>query len=89
MNEISHRPSLIRYTGILGMDVIVCGGLTALELVALNLPGRGLDGPQTLKSFLMVLLVQYALLKVYRIILYPNFLSPLRHLPGPKVLYKS
>ncbi|KAI2622153.1 cytochrome P450 [Hypomontagnella submonticulosa] len=66
------------------MDVIVCGGLTALELVALNLPGRGLDGPQTLKSFLMVLLVQYALLKVYRIILYPNFLSPLRHLPGPK-----
>ncbi|KAI0380858.1 cytochrome P450 [Hypomontagnella monticulosa] len=66
------------------MDIVVCGGLTALELVALDLPGKGLDGLYIVKTFLAVLLMQYTLLKVYRITLYPNLLSPLRNLPGPK-----
>ena len=28
---------------------------------------------------------QYALVKTYRVVLYPRLFSPLRHLPGPKV----
>nr|AVY05534.1 cytochrome P450 monooxygenase [Nodulisporium sp.] len=65
------------------MDVITCAGLTALELVAL-VPGRELYELSILKKFVIVLLAQYVLLKIYRVILYPNLFSPLRHIPGPK-----
>ncbi|KAI1414337.1 cytochrome P450 [Hypoxylon sp. FL1857] len=65
------------------MDIITCAGLTALELVAL-IPGRELYELSNLKKFFVGVLVQYVLLKFYRVVLYPNFFSPLRHLPGPK-----
>ncbi|KAI0118546.1 cytochrome P450 [Hypoxylon sp. NC0597] len=65
------------------MDVITCAGLTALEIIALS-PGRELYELSNLKKFFVGLLVQYVLLKFYRVVLYPNFFSPLRHLPGPK-----
>lgn len=70
------------------MDVIACLSLTAVELVAADIfhlrtltprfsPGYGLGAA--------VFFAQYFVLKFYRIFLYPNFFSPLRHLPGPKV----
>ncbi|OTA91948.1 hypothetical protein M434DRAFT_396775 [Hypoxylon sp. CO27-5] len=65
------------------MDIITCAGLTALELIALS-PGRELYELSNLKNFFVGLLVQYVLLKIYRVVLYPNFFSPLKHLPGPK-----
>ncbi|KAI1771885.1 cytochrome P450 [Hypoxylon cercidicola] len=65
------------------MDIIACGGLTALELVIMQ-PMEHLDSWSVAKTLLTLFLVQYVVAKVYRIILYPNFLSPLRHLPGPK-----
>ncbi|KAF3061335.1 Cytochrome P450 4F5 [Daldinia childiae] len=65
------------------MDALICSGLTALELVALR-PIREFDSLWMFKKFVAVFLIQYAILKLYRIVLYPNFFSPLRHLPGPK-----
>ncbi|KAI1098416.1 cytochrome P450 [Jackrogersella minutella] len=65
------------------MDIVTCGGLTLLELGAL-IPIRELSSFSAFKKFCIGLLVQYVLLKVYRVIIYPNFFSPLRHLPGPK-----
>ncbi|OTB05189.1 hypothetical protein M426DRAFT_260961 [Hypoxylon sp. CI-4A] len=65
------------------MDLLACVGLTILESVAL-IPGRELGYLYAVKRFLVVLLLQYASLKLYRIIVYPRFFSPLRHLPGPK-----
>ena len=37
------------------------------------------------KLFLLVFLLGYVLVKCYRIFVYPFWVSPLRHLPGPKV----
>ncbi|KAI2609244.1 cytochrome P450 [Hypoxylon sp. NC1633] len=65
------------------MDLITCGGLTALELVALQF-NNGLARLSSFKTFFAVVLLQYTLLRLYRIILYPTFISPLRNLPGPK-----
>ncbi|KAI1659915.1 cytochrome P450 [Daldinia decipiens] len=65
------------------MDALIFSGLTVLELVALR-PSRELDSLWILKRFVAVFFIQYAVLKFYRIVLYPNFFSPLRHLPGPK-----
>jgi len=33
---------------------------------------------------LLYFALRYSALKAYRLIIYPNFVSPLRHLPGPK-----
>ncbi|KAI0854407.1 cytochrome P450 [Daldinia vernicosa] len=65
------------------MDALICSGLTVLELIALR-PSRELDSLCISKKFIAVFFIQYAILKFYRIVLYPNFFSPLRHLPGPK-----
>ncbi|KAI0835283.1 cytochrome P450 [Hypoxylon sp. FL0890] len=65
------------------MDIITCGGLTALELVAL-VPGRELYQLSILKKFFVGVLIQYVFLKIYRVVLYPNYFSPLKHIPGPK-----
>ncbi|KAI0169544.1 cytochrome P450 [Hypoxylon sp. FL1284] len=65
------------------MDLLACGGLAALELVALQHTEQ-LDNWSIARRFLALLLLQYAIAKVYRAIIYPNFVSPLRHLPGPK-----
>ncbi|KAI2781760.1 cytochrome P450 [Daldinia loculata] len=64
------------------MDALICCGLTVLELVALR-PSKELDSLWIFK-FVAVFFIQYTVLKFYRIVLYPNFFSPLRHLPGPK-----
>lgn len=40
---------------------------------------------ENLYRFLLLFTAQYAIAKFYRIVIYPHFLSPLRHLPGPKV----
>ncbi|KAI2470825.1 cytochrome P450 [Annulohypoxylon bovei var. microspora] len=65
------------------MDIISCGILTALELVAF-IPDREHSSSSVSKQFLIGLVAQYVILKFYRVVLYPNYFSPLRHLPGPK-----
>lgn len=64
------------------MDLFICLGLTALELmVAQSFNAHGLDRVEAITVFLG----QYITLKIYRIFLYPKYFSPLRHVPGPKV----
>jgi hypothetical protein len=65
------------------MDIAICAGLATLEvLVAVG----GLSTEHSLlKTFLGLFVSQYLLLKCYRIFIYPFYVSPLRHLPGPKV----
>ncbi|XXH00487.1 hypothetical protein Hte_006833 [Hypoxylon texense] len=65
------------------MDLLACGGLVALELLILQ-PAGQVDSWSIARRSLALFLAQYAVIKVYRIILYPNFFSPLRHLPGPR-----
>ncbi|KAI1113714.1 cytochrome P450 3A5 [Nemania sp. NC0429] len=68
------------------MDLAISLVLTTLEL---NLPKVNLGvgtsrGSLHLSKFLGLLLLQYSLLKFYRVYLYPRFVSPLRSLPGPQ-----
>ncbi|KAI1305726.1 cytochrome P450 3A5 [Xylaria venustula] len=53
------------------MDLAVCAVLTAVEVYL----------PMSVRR---LLLLQYIILKVYSVYLYPRFFSPLRHLPGPQ-----
>lgn len=64
------------------MDLFVCLGLTALELLVVQIfNSRVPDRTEAVTVFLG----QYITLKIYRIFLYPKYFSPLRHVPGPKV----
>ncbi|KAI1482960.1 cytochrome P450 [Daldinia eschscholtzii] len=65
------------------MDILTCCGLTILELIALQ-PSTVFDSLLISKRFFTLVFIQYTFFKFYRIVFYPNFLSPLRHLPGPK-----
>lgn len=65
-------------------DLRICAGLSIVEtLVVSHL--AGISNYSFPKAAFGLLLVQYALVKYYRIFLYPFYFSPLRHLPGPKV----
>lgn len=46
---------------------------------------KGLPRLDMLTTVLGVYLAQLVAYKLYRIFIYPYFVSPLRHLPGPKV----
>lgn len=62
-----------------------CAVLLSLVEEALWSKFPGLQTPSTtrLLRFASCLAPQYLLIKAYRHILHPHFLSPLRHLPGP------
>lgn len=70
------------------MDLLICAGLTAVELSVVDkfLPG-GLrqNSHLVLLTALFNILAQYLTLKFYRIFLYHRYVSPLRHVPGPTV----
>ncbi|CAJ2507575.1 Uu.00g087610.m01.CDS01 [Anthostomella pinea] len=63
------------------MNVIRLAVHTALCLYALLSPT---DGFRILKWAQIFFCLQYVAHEIYRIIIFPNFFSPLRHLPGPK-----
>lgn len=65
------------------MDILSCAGLALCETAFLHLlpAGRSVALSRTLSA---LFLLHYVVLKLYRIVIYPTFLSPLRHLPGPK-----
>ncbi|KAI1633896.1 cytochrome P450 [Biscogniauxia mediterranea] len=65
------------------MDFAICGALAVLELATLR-PVREADQLSTFSKLAAAFLLQYAAVKLYRIVLYPAFFSPLRHLPGPQ-----
>ncbi|KAI1806394.1 cytochrome P450 [Daldinia bambusicola] len=65
------------------MDVLICSGLAVLELLTFQSSWE-LVSPLKIKRLFGLLFIHYTCLKFYRIVVYPNFVSPLRHLPGPK-----
>lgn len=46
---------------------------------------RSLSAIDLVWGFLGLYLAQYLAHKIYNIFIYPYYVSPLRHLPGPKV----
>ncbi|KAH8664236.1 cytochrome P450 [Xylariales sp. PMI_506] len=64
------------------MDLLVTTAVTLLGVFAYY-QSIAWDYNFWLKVFLLAA-SQYALIKVYRVLLYPKWLSPLRQLPGPK-----
>ncbi len=74
----------------MAMDTRLCLFFSLLEtFVALRLQNPqslvAFSPTSSLKLFSAFFFVQYALVKFYRIFVYPFWFSPLRHLPGPKV----
>lgn len=59
-------------------------GAIAPSLAAGKYQAKDLATQPTLLLFGGLFLAQYTLLTFYRVIIYPHFVSPLRHLPGPK-----
>ncbi|KAK9422289.1 putative Cytochrome P450 monooxygenase [Seiridium unicorne] len=66
------------------MDVTGCLGLAALEAFVLHKLSFGIASDTAATQILGLFLVHYLVLKYYRIVLYHKYVSPLRHLPGPK-----
>jgi len=64
------------------MDILTCATLSALEGYSL-----AHFGPLHLSArlFLYLFIAHYFVFKFYRIYVYPRYVSPMRHLPGPKV----
>ncbi|KAK3324028.1 cytochrome P450 3A5 [Cercophora scortea] len=70
------------------MDLQLTAVLSLLEVVVLTGFQRAVDLAQTspltlIKAFFTHFLLQYGALKVYRVVIVPHYLSPLRHIPGP------
>lgn len=63
------------------MDVIACAVLASVE--AAVLPAA--FGARRRLLWLALFVIQYVAIKCYRILLYPKYFSPLRHIPGPAV----
>ncbi|OTB04987.1 hypothetical protein M426DRAFT_145735 [Hypoxylon sp. CI-4A] len=67
------------------MDAFLCAILSVTEwliYLRLDLPTRLNNDPANIVFALF--LIQYALIKLYRIFLYHRYDSPFRHLPGPR-----
>ncbi|KAI1503986.1 cytochrome P450 3A5 [Biscogniauxia marginata] len=71
------------------MDVRICAGLAFAESLLINWLNKTSQRPVLSTthfgiSVLALLGLQWILLKIYRVFVYPHFFSPLRNLPGPK-----
>jgi hypothetical protein len=69
------------------MDLQLAATLSLSEIVVwARLSGTPLQTSFSaiLCQLLLYFAVQYSILKAYRLLIYPHFVSPLRHLPGPK-----
>ncbi|RYP53202.1 hypothetical protein DL768_001795 [Monosporascus sp. mg162] len=67
------------------MDVAICGGLALCETAILDLLRAPLMAEQSvIRVSACLFLIQYLLVKYYRVFLYHKYFSPFRHLPGPK-----
>ncbi|KAH7124635.1 cytochrome P450 [Dactylonectria macrodidyma] len=58
---------------------------TALSLLALRFSPELLGFRSSVSLVLAIFLFHYTFLGLYSLVIYPCFLNPLRHLPGPKV----
>lgn len=67
------------------MDIAAVTIITAAEALLFRQWQDATLGNLSAGNVLTLFSVQYVLLKYYRLVLYPNYFSPLRHLPGPSV----
>ncbi|RFU35026.1 hypothetical protein B7463_g1272, partial [Scytalidium lignicola] len=65
------------------MDILKCAALSAVETILLQNPGGSNIQPNFL-VFFTLLIIQYVGLKLFDILVWPFWFSPLRNLPGPK-----
>lgn len=66
------------------MDLEISGAASVLEVAALY-PASQYLSLATFQALLGLVLLQWLVIKSYRIFIYPFYISPLRNLPGPKV----
>ena len=98
--EIYHTQRALRVVGYLTsetfwpvtatMDFQLAAVLSAAEAAIWAGVHRSVQAAPVLtlalvSRFLFYFVVQYSALQGYRLFIYPHFVSPLRHLPGPKV----
>ncbi|KAK1834270.1 cytochrome P450 [Podospora conica] len=69
------------FTTIILLSVL---GAIVPALAAVKHQAKDIATQTTFLLFCGLFVTQYILLTIYRVIIYPHFLSPMRHLPGPK-----
>jgi len=72
------------------MDLRLCAIASVIETIALTGLRQSIQQLRQSRNDLVLgtlglFLLQYVVLKFYRTIIYPHFVSPMRHMPGPKV----
>jgi len=67
------------------MDIVKCAVASAVEVV-LQVQLGYIQPGVLLHRFFSLLLVQYIALELFYILIWPFYVSPLRKLPGPKVM---
>ncbi|KAI0839975.1 cytochrome P450 [Hypoxylon sp. FL0890] len=67
------------------MDLLKCSALTSLEVfvIARVVARPRIDWLAGIQTGYILFVIQYLLLKSYRVFLYPKYFSPFRQLPGP------
>ncbi|CAJ2513250.1 Uu.00g013690.m01.CDS01 [Anthostomella pinea] len=69
------------------MDFVICAGVAFAESLLLKRAPASLfgevRGSTTSQTALTLFFLQYLVVKYYRIVAYPKYVSPLRHVPGP------
>lgn len=66
------------------MDLLKCGAISSVEVLLL-LRAEYIQQGAVLYTFFALFSQQYLALKLFHILVWPFYFSPLRHLPGPKV----
>lgn len=68
-------------------NVAAASGVQAVLIISLSAQGERKLEPNWQVAWLAVrlFLVQSCILALWAVLVYPNFISPLRHLPGPRV----
>ena len=64
-----------------------CAALSLAETVGLVGPGNLRSAPlaSLITTFSSLVALQYCIVLVYNVLIYPLFVSPLRNIPGPRV----
>lgn len=67
------------------MDLVRCATASVFEVLCL-LHFGAIRGERVPYTYFVLVFLQYLAIKLFYIFIWPFYFSPLRHLPGPKVL---
>lgn len=72
---------------MLTMKSKICAAIAILGALALSHDTRSVHNyTAAIINFSILFVAQYLVITLYNVFIYPFYRSPLRHLPGPKVL---